>query len=150
MASEVKVRAVVCPVDLAPAKRKQILDVACLLRVMRKLLVIVKAQSFLGQSQIRKERFSVVLKILVQGTVLPLFTKGLILHLFELDRAECKVLGRDLVAECLSDLPDAKRQFCTHGAQDVQVVDILALRVFRSQIDCTRAVIRRAALRLKH
>lgn len=46
---------------------------------------------------------------LIQGTVLSFFAEGLILHLFELNRAEGKILGRDLIAKCLSDLSDTKR-----------------------------------------
>ena len=109
MTAQVKVSAVVRPVDLPPAKWKQILYVAGLLRVMRKLLMVMKPQPFRGQPQIFEERFSIIFFFFLQGTVLSFFAEGLILHLFELNRAEGKILGRDLIAKCLSDLSDTKR-----------------------------------------
>lgn len=56
------------------------------------------------------------------------------LHLLELTRAEREVARRNLVAERLADLRDAKRHLLARGLLHVQEVHEDALRRFRAQV----------------
>ena len=80
---------------------------------MRKFVVILKAQAAFAETQIEEEMPCAIFKVRVIIAVRTLFAEPLVFHLFELDRAENKVSGRDLVAECLADLRDPEGNFCT-------------------------------------
>ena len=72
------------------------------------------------------------------------------LHLLELDRAENKVSGRDLVAERLADLRDPEGDFCARRALYVHKVYEFALRRFGAEINFVLALVRDPARSLEH
>src|SRR5690606_12368315 len=72
------------------------------------------------------------------------------LHLLELARPEDEVAGRDLVAESLADLCNAERNALAAGVEDVQEVDVAALRSLRAQVDDRRVFLDWPHERLEH
>ena len=150
MAGEVKVCAVVRAVDLAPAEREEKLDVARRAGIVGELLVVVIAQMLGVDAEVDVELASVLLEVGVQLLVGALFAEGLELRLLELYRAEDEVAGGYLVAERLAYLTYREGELGALGALHVQEVDILALRVLRTEIDDALRVGGDSAMGLEH
>src|SRR5260370_23730879 len=72
------------------------------------------------------------------------------LHLLELAHAEEEVARRDLVAERLADLRDAKRRLPARELRHVLEVDEDALGRLRPQVRARRRIFHRADLCLEH
>ena len=133
---EVEVAAVRDPLELRPADREEVLDVARAARVVRQLVGIVRAHA---QAALADAEPEVPAQPLVDPVAVPLLRLGgrdeeLHLHLLELERAEDEVARRDLVAERLADLRDAERRLATRELRDVLEVDEDALRGLRPQV----------------
>ena len=133
--AQVVVAAVRDALELEPADRVEVLDVARRARVVRQLVRFVRpdAQVRLAQAEVE-----VPAAALVDPVAVPLLRLGrrheeLHLHLLELAHAEEEVAGRDLVAEALADLRDAERRLHAHRRRDVLEVDEDALRRLRPQ-----------------
>src|SRR5262249_11863154 len=108
---EVEVTAVGDPLELGPADREQVLDVAGARRVVAQLVGVVGAQLEVVGAY---AELDVPVKALLEPVLEPLLSLGgrdevLHLHLLELARTEDEVAGRDLVAKRLADLRDSKR-----------------------------------------
>ena len=110
--AEVEIRSIGDALQLRPAHREQVLDVARPGRVMGQLVGPVRAQlQVVGPDA----QVGVPAHAIVHPALVPLLRLGgrheeLDLHLLELPRAEDEVAGRDLVAERLADLGDAERR----------------------------------------
>ena len=72
------------------------------------------------------------------------------LHLLELAGAEDEVPGRDLVAERLADLGDAEGNLLPRALQDVEVVDVDALRGLGPEVDHGGLLLHRSHEGLEH
>ena len=105
---------------------------------------------FFGNSEIEIILMSVVFEVFVKLGVRALLTEGLELHLLKLNRSESEVAGSDLVSESLTDLTDAERELGSHTALNVEVVYILALCVFRTEIDDALSVVCNSPVCLEH
>ena len=135
MAREVEVTAVGDALELRPADRVVVLDVARALGVVRALL-----RPVLPHAQPRPPQpvLDVPLEPGVDPVPVPLVGlrrrhEVLHLHLLELAHAEEEVPGRDLVAERLADLRDSERRPPPRQLEDVLEVDEDALCRLRSQ-----------------
>ncbi len=127
---EVEVAAVGDPLELGPADREEVLEVARGRRVVRELLGIVRAhaQVALAQSVAQMPGDPLLDPVLEPFRRLGRRHEVLHLHLLELERAEDEVARRDLVAERLADLRDPERWLAARDLGDVLEVDEDALR----------------------
>ena len=112
--------------------------------------MVVEAQSFGGQPQAFEKFHSVFFEILIKFAVGAFPAEGLVLHLLELDCPESEVPWRDFIAESFADLSYAEGQLGPHGAQDIQIVHILALGIFGPQVDAAGAVVGHTPFGLEH
>ena len=142
MRLQVEVRAVGDTFELAPAHGEQVLKIHAALGVVGQLvfLLLAHAQVVSPHTQIQVPLLALGDPHLVRRLVFAGPHEILDLHLFELARAESEVARRDLVAECLAHLGDAKGQLAPHGVEHVAEVDENALRSFGAQIDQSRLV----------
>src|SRR5207244_10537632 len=118
------------PLELRPADRKEVFDVARRARVVRKLVLLVRpyAQVALAQAVARVPAVALVDPVLVPAVGLVRRDEILHLHLLELARAEEEVAGRDLVPERLADLRNAEGRLAARELQHVLEVDEDGLR----------------------
>ena len=149
---QVEVAAVRDPLELRPADREEVLDVARGGRVVRELLGVVRAHAEVALAQAVAP---VPRDALVDPVAEPLLRLGrrdeeLHLHLLELERAEDEVARRDLVAERLADLRDAERRLAPRDLGDVLEVDEDALRGLRAQVGVLAGLLERADPRREH
>jgi hypothetical protein len=149
---KVEVAAIRDPLELRPADREEILEVARAARVVGKLLLRVRAHPKMALSQAEVE---VPTAPLVDPVAIPLLCVGrrdeeLHLHLLELARPEEEVPRRDLVPEALADLRDPERRLHPHGRRDVLEVHEDALGRFGPKESPSRVVAHRADERLEH
>ena len=140
--------------QLAPAvaERKSIFDVDSPLGVVRQLFagMFVAAQVFRPNAEL-------VIPALTRGDPVlePFFIAARLdevfdFHCLELERAEHEVTRRNLVAECLANLRDAKREFAAHRGGHIGKVDEHALCGFGTEISHVVRVVERADLCPKH
>ena len=134
---QVVVAAVRDALELLPADREEVLDVARRARVVRQLVGVVLADPQVRLARTPRSRYQ--LTALVDPVAVPLVGVGrrheeLHLHLLELAHAEQEVARRDLVAEALADLRDAERRLHAQRRGDVLEVDEDALRRLRPQV----------------
>ena len=149
---EVEVAAVGDPLQLRPADREQVLDVARGRGVVGELVGVVgtDTQVFGPDAELGVP----ALALLDPGPV-PTLGVGrrheeLHLHLLELAGAEDEVAGGDLVAEGLADLGDAERRLLAGEAEHVLEVDEDPLRGLRPQVDLRALAGDRADVGLEH
>ena len=152
MRGEVEVAAVRDALELRPADREEVLDVARPARVVRELVGVVRADP---QVALADPVAAVPGVALVDPVAVPLVGLGrrheeLHLHLLELERAEDEVARRDLVAERLADLGDAERRLAARDLGDVLEVDEDALRRLGAEVDRDARLLHRADARLEH
>ena len=149
---EVEVAAVGDPLELGPADREQVLDVAGAARVVRQLVGVVRAQPQVVGADPE-------LEVPVQPLLEPVLEPplGLVgrdeelhLHLLELARAEDEVAGGDLVAEALADLGDPERRLLARELQVVLEVQEDALGGLGPQVDGRALLLDRADRGLEH
>ena len=134
---QVEVAAVRDALELLPADREEVLDVARRARVVRQLVGVVRADA-----QVRLAQAEVEVPVAAAASIqyaVPLVGLGgrdeeLHLHLLELAHAEEEVPRRDLVAEALADLRDAERRLHAQRRRDVLEVDEDALRRLGPQV----------------
>ncbi len=117
---------------------------------MSKLFVVVETQMLLRNSEIHIIPMAVILEIFVKLGIRALLAEGLELHLLKLNRSECEVARSNLISESLADLTDAERKLCSHAALYVEIVYILTLCIFRTQIDNALCVVRYSPVCLEH
>ena len=149
---EVEVAAVGDALELRPADREQVLDVARRGRVVRELLRLVRAHS---QVALPQAVAKVPRDAGVDPVAEPLLRLGrrdevLHLHLLELECAEDEVPRRDLVPERLADLRDAERRLPPGDLRDVLEVDEDALCGLRAQVRVEARLLERPDPRLEH
>ena len=152
MLGEIEVAAVGHALELRPADRIQVLDVAGAGRVVRELLGVVGAQA---QPLAVDAEPHVPVQPLRAPELVPLLRlvgrdEELHLHLLELERAEDEVARRDLVAERLPHLGDAERRPPARVLQRLLEVEEDALRRLRAQIDRRAGLLHRADRGLEH
>src|SRR5712664_2712201 len=149
---QIEVGAVVDPLELLPAEREFILDVVRLPGVMCELVLVVlmpaqlvgtDAESFDPFHPLPAPEFEPL--VLAAG-----LHEELHLHLLEFARPENKVAGRDLVAERLPDLRDAKGNLLPRGLQHVEIVDVDPLGGLGPQVDHRGLLLDRPDERLEH
>ena len=149
---EVEVAAVGDALELRPADREEVLDVARAGGVVRELVGVVRAQAQVVGAD---AELDVPALALAEPVLEPLLRLGrrheeLHLHLLELARAEDEVAGRDLVAERLADLGDPERRLLARELQHVLEVDEDALRGLRAQVGGRAGLLDGADRRLEH
>ena len=149
---EVEVAAVRDALELRPADREEVLEVARRRRVVRELLGVVRAHA---QVALPNAVAEVPRDALVDPVAEPLLRlvgrdEVLHLHLLELERAEDEVPGRDLVAERLADLRDAERRLAARDLGDVLEVDEDALRGLGPQVRVLAGLLDGADPRREH
>ncbi len=152
MRGEVEVAAVGDSLELGPADREEVLEVARGRRVVRELLGIVRADT---QVALAQSVAQVPGDPLLDPVLEPLRRLGgrhevLHLHLLELERAEDEVARRDLVAERLADLRDPERRLAACDLGDVLEVDEDALRGLGPQVRVLARLLDRADPRGEH
>ena len=137
MLGQVEVATVGDSLELRPADREQVLDVAGGTRVVRQLIRVVgpEAQVVGPDPQVR-----VPVHPLHEPVLVPLLRLGrrdeeLHLHLLELARAEDEVAGGDLVAEALADLSDPERRLLAGELEVVLEVEEDPLSGLGAQVD---------------
>ena len=111
--AQVEVAAVGDPLELRPADREEVLDVAGLRGVVRELVGVVRAQPQMALRAARARgtsRRRSAVQYSNHSRRLGRRHEELHLHLLELARAEDEVARRDLVAKRLADLGDAERR----------------------------------------
>ena len=150
MAGEVVVRAVVDAVQLLPAHRIEILDIARFLCIVCEFFMVMEAEMFFLEAEVEKELLCLLLVFPIKFLVRPFLAEPLMFHLFELDGAEDEVAGGDLVAERLADLGDAEGDFRPRRALDVEEIDEFALRRLGTEIDLVLALVGDPARGLEH
>src|SRR5207248_4989812 len=133
---QVVVTAVRDALELRPADRIEVLDVARRARVVRALILAVLARTEVVATDAVAH---VPAEPLVEPVAVPLVGLGgrdevRHLHLLELAHAEEEVAGRDLVAKRLSDLGDAERRLAARDLQHVLEVDEDPLRRLGAQV----------------
>ena len=153
MLCEVEVAAVRDPLELRPADRIEVFEIARGARVVRQLLGGVLADT---QVAFAKPVALVPAHALVDPEAVPLvrlcrWDEVLHLHLLELQHAEEEVPGRDLVPEGLAaDVRDPERWLSTGELRDVLEVDEDPLCRLGSQVGLRACLLHRADRRLEH
>ena len=135
--AQVEVAAVRDPLELRPADREEVLEVARAARVVRELVGVVRRARAGGSRAGRGRGTSGAARRSSTRTTrcgLGRRDEELHLHLLELAHAEEEVPGRDLVAEALADLRDPERRLHAQRRGDVLEVDEDALRRLRPQV----------------
>ena len=152
MRVQVVVAAVGDSLELEPADREQVLEVARRARVVRQLRRLVRTDTQMARTEPEVEepaisRLDPVLEPLrrVGG-----WHEELHLHLLELPQAEEEVPGRDLVAEALADLRDPERRLHAQRRGDVLEVDEDPLCRLGAEVRARGVVEHRPDLRLEH
>ena len=127
---QVEVRAIGDALYLAPAPRKQVLDVVGRLGVVREFVGFMRPhpQPVLAHAQFCVPREAVLNPPLVNLLVRPRLHEVLDFHHLELARAEDEAARRNLVAERLADLRDAEGQPLARRVQHILEVHEYALR----------------------
>ena len=149
---QVEVAAVGDALELGPADREQVLDVAGPGRVVGELVGLVGAD----HQEVRPDA-EVEVPVAADLDPLPVPLVGLgrrheelHLHLLELAGAEDEVARGDLVAEGLADLGDAERRRLAGEVEHVLEVDEDALGGLRPQVGDRARVLHRADVGLEH
>ena len=152
MRAEVEVAAVCDALELRPADRVQVLDVARRGRVVGELarLVLADAEVALADAEPRVPAHALLHPVAEPLVSLAGRDEELHLHLLELERAEDEVAGRDLVAERLPDLGDAEGGLATGELGDVLEVDEDPLRRLRAEVGVHPRLLERPDPRLEH
>ena len=152
MRFQVVIRAVGNAPQLTPAEREQIFNIAGALRIERQLFrrMLAEAQTFSIQPQIGQPVHAEVFPVFVPLQILARLAEEFHFHLLEFPGPENEVARRDLVAEALADLTDAKRQLAAHGALNVLEVDEHALGRFWTQVNRALCVFQNSLERFKH
>ncbi len=134
---EVEVAAVGDPLQLRPADREEVLDVAGPGRVVGELVGVVGAdpQMVGAQAEVGVPALAQLDPLAVPALGLVGRDEELHLHLLELAGAEDEVAGGDLVAEGLADLGDPKGRLLAGEAEHVLEVDEDPLRRLGAQVD---------------
>src|SRR4051812_16243446 len=149
---QVEVAAVRDPLELRPAHRKVVFHVGGGARIVRELVLAVRAQTELLRPD---PEIGVPAQPLAHPVLMPVGGLGrrdeeLHLHLLELERPEDEIARRDLVAEGLADLRDSERRLLAAEAEDVLEVDEDALRGLGPEVRPVRFVLHRADEGLEH
>src|SRR3990170_2229733 len=152
VSAQVVVGAVRDPLELRPAERELVLDVGGRLRVVRQLVLLVRAHAEL---LLADPQVDVPLEPRVHPVLVPLLVGAgldevLHLHLLELARAEDEVPRSDLVAEGLADLGDTERQFLARSLLHRDEVDEHPLGGLRPEVGDVRFVLDRPHVGLEH
>ena len=152
MLREVEVAAVRDPLELRPAHRVEVLDVARRARIVRELVRLVRARA---QVALPDAVADVPREPLGDPVAIPLVRLArrhevLHLHLLELERAEDEVSRRDLVPERLADLRDPERRLAACDLGDVLEVDEDALGRLGPEVDVDTGLLHSADARLEH
>ena len=114
------------------------------------LFVIAELDVLLADAEREQEVLAVVLPVCKPLKVGAGLTEKFQLHLLKLAGTEGKVTGRNLVAEGLSDLADAKGNLLSGGTLHVFKVDKDTLRGFRAEEDFVLTVLGNALEGFKH
>ncbi len=153
MGLEVEVAAVGDPLELRPADREEVFDVAGARSVVGELVdSCARSRRFSGRMPevevpVHPRARQPVLEPLV-GLVRR--DEELHLHLLELAGAEDEVAGGDLVAEALADLGDPERRALAGELEDVLEVDEDPLGRLGAEVDGGALLLDRADRRLEH
>ena len=137
MAAQIVIGTVCNAPQLAPVgERESVLDIGGGAAVESQLgrLMVAQAQVFLVDAQGQQPLFAVIFPVGEPIQVGARLAEELAFHLFELAGTEGEVARRDLIAERLAHLADAKRQLAAGGTLDVGKVDENALCGFGAQI----------------
>ncbi len=149
---EIEIAAVGDPLELRPADREEVFDVARARGVMRELIGIVRAQAQVigADPELRVPALALREPVLEPLLGLGGRDEELHLHLLELARAEDEVPGGDLVAEGLPDLRDPEGRFLARELEHVLEVDEDALRGLRAQVGGRPGLLHRSDRGLEH
>jgi hypothetical protein len=149
---EVVVAAVRDALELRPADRVEVFDVARAARVVRALLggVLANPEPAFAQAVSEVPAHPLVDPVAPPALRVPRRDEVLHLHLLELAHPEEEVAGRDLVAERLTHLRDAEGRLAPGELEHVLEVDEDALSRLGAEERTRRVVLHGAHVRLEH
>src|SRR3989344_8975763 len=131
---EIVIAAMMKAFEFSPTEGKLVFNVPCVLRVKYQILMLLPAQVLFPDAELLVIRHALLPPFLECLSGILRMDKILHFHLLKFAFAKEELARVDLIAECLPDLRDAKRELIKTGIEHVLIVDIDSLSRLSAKI----------------